>query len=236
MDAMILAAGLGTRLRPLTYEVPKALVDVGGEPVLEKVARRVVAAGAERIVINVSPHADMIRAYIEERDGWGRDVRVSEEPDGPLETGGGLLKAASLFRGDRPILIHNADILTDVDLTALYGAHDDGALATLATRAAESDRYLMFDEAGLLGFAYEGEEKAAREAEGDVRRRDYLGVAVVAPRLLRLFEESGKFSIFTPLMRLIREGERVTEFEADGARWADIGTHEQLEEAREAWT
>lgn len=236
MDAMILAAGLGTRLRPLTYDVPKALVDIGGEPVLEKVARRVVDAGAERIVVNVSPHADMIRDYIEERDGWGRDVRVSEEPDGPLETGGGLLKAAPLFRGDRPILIHNADILTDVDLAALYAAHRDGALATLATREAESDRYLIFDREGLVGFAYEGKETRARASRGEERRRDYLGVAVVAPRLLDLFEETGKFSIFTPYMRLVRSGERVAEFPADGSRWTDIGTHEQLEEARQEWT
>lgn len=235
MDAMILAAGLGTRLRPLTYEVPKALVEVGGEPVLEKVARRVVRAGADRIVVNVSPHADQIRSYIEARGGWGRDVRVSEEPDGPLETGGGLLKAAPLFRGDRPILIHNADILTDVDLEALYRAHGDGALATLATTAASSDRYLLFDDHGLVGFAYGGEETRARTPRGEERRRDFLGVSVVAPRLLALMEETGKFSIFTPLMRLVKEGERVAEFAADGARWTDIGTHEQLENAREEW-
>lgn len=235
---MILAAGLGTRLRPLTYQTPKALVEVGDEPVLEKVARRVVEAGADRIVVNVSPHADQIRAYIERRDGWGREVHVSEEPDGPLETGGGLLKAAPLFRRDRPILIHNADILTDVDLESLYRTHErqgDSVLATLATRAAESDRYLIFDEEGMVGFAYGGKENRARESHGEERHRDYLGVSVIEPRLLDLFEETGKFSIFTPLMRLIRSGERVTEYAADQARWSDIGTHEQLEEARQLW-
>lgn len=234
MDAMILAAGLGTRLRPLTYEVPKALVEVG-EPVLDRVARRVVAAGADRVVVNVSPHADAIRRHIEERGGWGVDVRISEEPDGPLETGGGLLKAAPLFRGDRPILIHNADILTDLDLEALYAAHRDGALATLAVRPAETDRYLLYDEDGLLGYAYGGEEHRAREVRGVERRVDYTGVQVVSPRLLDLFVESGKFSIFTSYMRLVREGERVDAFDAEGARWADIGTHEQLEAAREEW-
>ena len=233
---MILAAGLGTRLRPLTYETPKALVEIGGEPILEKVARRVVDAGADRVIVNVSPHSDMIREYISSRDGWGVDVHVSEEPDGPLETGGGLLHARELFRRDRPILVHNADILTDVDLGELYEAHDDAALATLATRAADSERYLLFDDEGLVGFAYGGEEKRAREARGEESRRDYLGVAVVSPRLLDRFEEEGKFSIFTPYMRLIRAGERVHEYPADGARWSDIGTHEQLAEAREVWT
>ena len=232
---MILAAGLGTRLRPLTYEVPKALVEVGGEPVLDRVARRVVAAGADRLVVNVSPHADRIRAHIEEQEGWGVEVLVSEEPDGPLETGGGLRKAADLFRRDRPILIHNADILTDLDLDALYAAHAEDRLATMAVREADSDRYLVFDEEGLVGYAYGGEEHRAREPEGRERRRDYLGVQVVSPRLLDRMEEEGKFSIFTPFMRLIGGGERVAAFEADGVRWSDIGTHEQLEEARRDW-
>lgn len=235
MDAMILAAGLGTRLRPLTYETPKALIDVGGEPVLEKVARRVVEAGADRVVINVSPHADRIRAYIDERGGWGVDIRVSEEPDGPLETGGGLLQAAPNFRGDRPILIHNADILTDLDLRALYDAHDPGDLATLAVRPAETDRYLLFDDNGLLGFAYDGSERRAREPAGKERRLDFTGVSVVSPALPGRMEETGKFSIFTPLMRLVAEGERVASHDAAGARWYDIGTHEELARARREW-
>jgi NDP-sugar pyrophosphorylase family protein len=232
---MILAAGLGTRLRPLTYEVPKALVEVGEEPVLDHVARRVVAAGADRIVVNVSPHADRIREHIDRRDGWGVDVVVSEEPDGPLETGGGLRKAAHLFRGDRPILIHNADILTDLDLEDLYSAHRDDVLATMAVREAASDRYLIFDEVGLSGYAYGGTEHRARPAAGEDRRRDYLGVQVVSARLLDQLEEDGKFSIFTPYMRLIAEGERIAAFDADGVRWSDIGTHEQLEEAQVEW-
>ena len=236
MDAMILAAGLGTRLRPLTYEVPKALVEVGGEPILDRVARRVVEAGADRIVINVSPHADRIRAHVDERNGWGAEVSISEEPDGPLETGGGLLHAASLFRGDRPILIHNADILTDLDLAALYRVHSPEDLATMAVREADSDRYLLFDDAGLLGYAYGGEEHRARDPEGEEQRRDYLGVQVVSPRLLALMEEEGAFSIFTPYMRLIGTGERVVAWPADGARWADIGTHQQLAEARATWS
>ena len=235
MDAFILAAGLGTRLRPLTYRVPKALVEVGDEPVLDKVARRVVDAGADRIIVNVSPHADRIREHIRGRDGWGVEVEISEEPDGPLETGGGLRKAADLFRRDRPILIHNADILTDVDLRALYDAHDDRALATMAVRPADSDRYLLFDDDGLIGYAYGGEEHRARESVGGERKLDYLGVQVVSPRLLDLMEEEGKFSIFTPYMRLLRAGERIAAFDAPDARWSDIGTHEQLEQARAEW-
>jgi NDP-sugar pyrophosphorylase family protein len=233
---MILAAGLGTRLRPLTFETPKALIEVNGVPVLEHVARRVVEAGADRIVVNVSPHADRIRAYIRERGGWGVEVLVSEEPDGPLETGGGLLKAAPLFRPDRPVLVHNADVLSDLDLPALLEAHDEEALATLAVRPAASGRYLLFDDGGLLGFAYAGEERRAREPRGATRRLDFLGVQVISPRLFGLFEESGKFSIFTPYMRLVGVGERVAPHEAQDVRWSDVGTHAELEAARrESW-
>jgi NDP-sugar pyrophosphorylase family protein len=232
---MILAAGLGTRLRPLTYETPKALVQVGGVPVLDRVAERVIAQGADRIVVNVSPHAEQIRRHIEERGGWGVEVLVSEEPDGPLETGGGLLAAASLFRRTGPILVHNADILTDLDLAALLRAHDNGALATLAVRGAESERYLLFDDDGLVGFAHGGEERRAREPRGTERRLDFLGVQVVSPGLLDRFEESGKFSIFTPYMRLVRAGERIAAHDVGAVRWTDIGTHEELDRAQDEW-
>jgi MurNAc alpha-1-phosphate uridylyltransferase len=236
LDAMILAAGLGTRLRPLTYEKPKALIEVGGVPMLERVAKRLLAAGADRIVINVSALADQIVAFLEDRGYWGTDVRISPEPDGPLDTGGGLLQAAHLFRRDRPILIHNADILTDLDLAALYGDHDDANLATLAVRSARTDRYLLFDAGGMTGFAYGGAEHRARDVEGSERKGDFLGVQVVSPRLLDRLEERGKFSIFTSYMRLIREGERMQPWEAAGARWMDIGSHEQLAAARDLWT
>jgi NDP-sugar pyrophosphorylase family protein len=232
---MILAAGLGTRLRPLTYRTPKALVEVAGVPVLDRVVGRVLELGVDRLVVNVSPHADRIRRHIEERNGWGVEVLVSEEPDGPLETGGGILKAAHLFRRNGPILVHNADILTDLDLAGLVRGHDDGALATLAVRPAESDRYLLFDDVGLVGFAYDGEQRRARDAAGAERRYDFLGVQVLSPRLLDLFEETGKFSIFTPYMRLTRAGERIRPHDAGAVRWTDIGTHEELARAQTEW-
>lgn len=234
---MILAAGLGTRLRPLTFETPKALVQVGGVPVLDRVAERVVALGADRIVVNVSPHAHLIREHIEGRGGWGVEVLVSEEPDGPLETGGGLLHAANLFRRDGPILVHNADILSDLDLAAIYDAHAAPDLATLAVRPARGDRYLLFDDHGLLGFAFRGEERRAREPAGPEQRLDFLGVQVISPRLLDLFEERDKFSIFTPYMRLVRAGERVAAYVAgNDIRWTDIGTHEELARAQDEWS
>lgn len=232
---MILAAGLGTRLRPLTYDVPKALVEVSGVPVLDRVVARVIAAGADRIVVNVSPHAELIRRHIERRSGWGVEVFVSEEPDGPLETGGGILAATGMFRRDGPILVHNADILTDLDLGALIRGHGSSALATLACRPAASDRYLLFDDDGLMGFAYRDEVRRVREPRGGERKLDFLGVQVVAPRLLDLFEEVGKFSIFTPYMRLTRAGERIAAHDVGEVRWTDIGTPEELARAQLEW-
>ncbi len=233
---MILAAGLGTRLRPLTLETPKALVEVGGTPLLEHVACRMVEVGVRHLVVNVSPHADKIRAFIEEKDGFGAEVRVSEEPDGPLETGGGLKKAAPLFRTGEPFLMHNADILTEIDLAGLHAAHDPDHLATLAVREVETDRYLLFDEDGLLGYAYGGEEKTVREPRGAVDRWDFCGVQVVSPRLLSLFEEDGKFSIINTYLRLSKAGERIVPWDVGDALWIDVGTAERLAEANAAVT
>lgn len=232
-EAMILAAGLGTRLRPLTYETPKALVKVGDTPLLEHVARRVVEAGVRHLVVNVSPHAEKIRAFIEEKDGFGAEVDVSEEPDGPLETGGGIKKAEPFFHKEDAFLVHNVDVMTDISLDDLWVAHRTARpLATLAVREADTDRYLVFDDAGLAGYAYGGEEHLARSLEGEPRHVDFLGVWVLDPRIFELLTEEGKFSIIGSFMRLIREGERIDAFHADGARWIDVGTHERLEEAR----
>lgn len=236
MEAMILAAGLGTRLRPLTHTTPKALVEVGGVPLLERVAHRLVEAGADRLVVNVSPHAGMIRDFIASRDGFGVDVRVSEEPDGPLDTGGGIKHARALFEADAPFLLHNVDILTDIDLAALHADHDDGRLATLAVRAAVTDRYLLFDDRGLLGYAYGGEERTNREPDGGVVRADFCGVQAISPRIFEAMEAESdpKFSIITTYLRLAAEGERVVPFDVGDALWIDVGTHERLAEAEAA--
>src|SRR5436190_18863381 len=114
---MILAAGLGTRLSPLTDRVPKCLVEVGGVPMLERVARRLVAAGADRLIVNVCPFADEIEAFVRARKGFGVDVRIARESPTPLETGGGLRAAREYFRGDAPIFLHNVDVVTDFSLS-----------------------------------------------------------------------------------------------------------------------
>ena len=245
MDAMILAAGLGTRLRPLTQHTPKPLVEVDGVPMLDRVARRLLDAGADRILVNVSHLSEQVEAYVRAADwrtadGGPVDVRISDEPDGPLETGGGIKKAADFFRRDAPFLVHNADILTDVDLRALWEAQrdaDDGRLATLAVAPASTDRTLLFDGGGLAGYTLDGgEPKRMRDAQGEGRMLDFCGVQACAPALLDVVEAEPeeKFSIMDTYLRQVRDGARIAAFEGTAARpnrFLDVGTLERLERA-----
>ena len=237
MTGMILAAGLGTRLRPLTNTVPKALVEVNGVPLLERVVQRVLAAGAERLVFNVSYLGEKVEDYIRERGGWGVKTAISWEPDGPLETGGGLKKAFldDLFPDGDSVLVHNADILTTIDLAALVRAHEADAeepYATLAVTPAASDRYLAFDEGGLLGYALEAKETHMREPLGEVTRYDFCGVHVVSPKMLEVLaaEDGDKFSVMDNYLRLSKARKYVAAFE-NGHECLDVGTHERLAEA-----
>lgn len=232
---MILAAGLGTRLRPLTDETPKALVTVGGTPMLERVARRLVEAGVDRLMINVHHRADQVEAFVEDRDGFGVDVRISREVDRPLETGGGLLHARPHFRGG-PFLLHNVDVITDVDLAAMVRAHrDSGALATLAVQDRPSARFLRFDDAGLQARVDQrgGSVDTARPVHGKgTRDRAFAGIHVVSPEIFGLMTESGAFSIIEPYLRLAGAGHRFLPYDITGSLWLEVGDPERLERAR----
>lgn len=237
MEAMILAAGLGTRLRPITDRVPKALIEVGGVPVLEHVAARLIEAGADRLVINVHHLGERIREFVDARRGWGVEVRFSEEREVALETGGGVLAAfrSGALSADAPFLLHNSDILTDMPLDTLYERHHERRpIATLAVMERETSRYLLFDEEGLLGRVDEGRgvRIEVRAAVGRVERLAFGGVHVVDDRFPRLVTEEGAFSILDPYLRLVQAGERVEGYRVDSFRWIDIGKPEQLREAQ----
>lgn len=237
---MILAAGLGTRLRPLTDHTPKALIDVGGMPIIQRVARRLIGAGADRLIVNTAHLAQQIEDYVRSMDGFGVDAVFSREDPGPLETGGALLAAEAHFRKDAPFFLHNADILSDIPLEEMYAAHRAAGdpLATVAVLDRPTTRKLLFDDEGLLGRTDEtkGLDLRVREPVGQVRAIPFAGIHVLSPRIFGLMTERGAFSILDPYLRLAGQGERILPFHVDGYRWIDIGKPEQLEEARRTFT
>ncbi|MGH7475640.1 MAG: nucleotidyltransferase family protein [Longimicrobiales bacterium] len=234
-DALLLAAGLGTRLRPLTNRTPKPLLEVGGVAMLERVARRVIAAGADRLIINVHHLPEQIEAFVRSRRGFGVDVRFSYEPGAaPLDTGGALVHAREHLRGDRPILIHNADVISDVSLERLLEDHvASGALVSLVVMRRETSRALLFDGSGLCGYTTRaGERVLARQPQGEPESFGFSGIHAASPTLIDRLTERGTFSIITAYMRLSREGARILPFRADGSHWIDIGSPERLERAQ----
>ncbi|MGH7551093.1 MAG: nucleotidyltransferase family protein [Gemmatimonadota bacterium] len=234
---MILAAGLGTRLRPLTDHTPKALIEIGGVSILERIARRLVAAGADRLIVNAHHHADQIEASAARLSAeLGVDVLVSLEEEEPLETGGGLAHAEPRFRKDGPFLLHNGDIVTDIDLARMVAAHrTSGAFATLAVGHRETTRFLLFDDRGLYGWenSARGTERTSRPISGDSRRLPFAGVHVISPEIFGLITERGIFSIIALYLRLSAAGHTILPHDVTGALWLEIGDPERLARARE---
>ncbi|MCE2504405.1 MAG: nucleotidyltransferase family protein [Chlorobi bacterium] len=235
---MILAAGRGTRLKPLTDSVPKALVKVGEVPMLERVARRLIVAGTSRLIVNIHHLGDQVGQFLRERDFFGVEGFISDEKDELLDTGGGLLKAAPFFRGKGPFFLHNVDVLCNADLQLMYReALRSDALATLAVMSRETTRYLLFDKEGLCGYGNEatGFERLARETKGKTERLGFCGIHVISPEIFGLIEEKGFFSIIPLYMRLVEQGNRILPWHIDTARWIDIGTPEKLQMANRDW-
>jgi NDP-sugar pyrophosphorylase family protein len=235
---MILAAGLGTRLRPVTDTIPKALVDVAGTPVLERVARQLVAAGAERLIINVHHHADQVEAFVDAKRGFGVECVISrEEGAEPLETGGGLLHARPHFRSGEPFLLHNVDVISEINLGGLYAQHvRHRPLVTLAIQNRPTTRPLLFDQAGLFGWAdHRPGRQAAQKVRtplGASREFAFAGVHVIEPSIFDLMTERGRFSIIPVYMRLAEAGRRILPHDVGDALWLEIGSLERLEAAR----
>lgn len=224
MKAMVFAAGLGTRLRPLTDELPKALVDVNGVPMLELVLRRLAAAGVTEFAVNTHPFHEKIEAFLRKFNS-GFKIELSREEAFPLETGGGLKKAAAFFNDGKPFFAYNADVYSEMDLPALYSAHlASGALATLAVRDRTSARKLLFDaELNLKG--------RGKEADG-LRPFAFSGIQVISPELFPKMTEEGVFSITGVYLRLAAAGEKIKGFVDGSPFWGDIGDLERLEAVR----
>lgn len=237
MKAMVLAAGLGTRLRPLTDSRPKALVELNGRALLEVTLTRLRDFGVTDVIVNVHHFADMVVDYLAAKQNFRMRIEISREDDLLLDTGGGLKKAAWFFpqdAGDEPFLLHNVDVVSDIDLAQMVEFHrSTHALATLAVQERKSSRQLLFDEEGLLcgrRFEKEGRTELARQAE-PLLPLAFCGIHVISSRLLSMMSEDGAFSIIETYLRVAAGDEKVVAFRADGAHWRDLGTVESLEQA-----
>lgn len=237
MKAMILAAGMGTRLRPLTNDRPKALVEVGGRPMLEIALTRLQAFGIREVIINVHHFADKIIDYLK-INNFGMRIEISRE-DVLLDTGGGLKKAAHFFLegladSDAPFLLHNVDVVSTVDLGRVVQFHvQKKALATLVVQDRETSRYLLFDEElRLCGRRSRDDprDEAVRSVR-HVRPFAFSGIHVISPGLLQRMTEEGVFSIITTYLRLAAAGERILAFRADEYYWRDLGKPNDLVQA-----
>jgi NDP-sugar pyrophosphorylase family protein len=238
MKAMILAAGLGTRLRPLTDNKPKALVELGGRTLLEITLERLRSFGVSEVIVNVHHFADLVVEYLRANANFGLRVEVSRE-DLLLDTGGGLKRAAWFFlegQSDEPFLLHNVDIVSAINLEEMAEAHkNSAALATLAVQERSSSRQLLFDRQGRLCGRRAGREAAdeiARSAENP-EPLAFAGIHVISPRLLKKMTEDGVFSIIGTYLRLAREGEAIRAFRADQYYWRDLGKPEDLRQAEQ---
>jgi len=237
MRAMILAAGLGTRLRPLTDDRPKALVEVAGHTLLEITIRRLQQFGIREVIVNLHHFADMVVEYLKKHDNFGMRIEISRE-DVLLDTGGGLKKAAWFFleagQSDEPFLLHNVDVLSTIDFRRMAEFHQQNqALATLAVQERETSRYLLFDESNQLCGRRAGRDQKPEvvRPSKDTRPLAFSGVHVISPRLLTKMTEDGVFSIITSYLRMAGEGDRILAFRSDEFYWRDLGKPENISQA-----
>ena len=235
MKAMILAAGLGTRLRPATDDRPKALVEVAGRPMADWVIRRLARHGFTDIIINAHHFAEQIEAYATGHDHAGVSLTVSVEEE-ILGTGGGVRKA-SWFFGDEPFLVHNVDVLTDLDLSGLMKAHRaDGhgasdAQVTVAVKSRKSSRHLLLDgEENLCGWRSDitGETRMVRPPRGEVSSVPFMGVYAMSPGALERMPQAGPFSIIDFFLDLAGKGKPIRAYRTEEAKWADLGSVDRI--------
>jgi len=241
MKAMVLAAGLGTRLRPLTNDRPKALVEVCGRTLLEITLTRLRDFGIHDVIINVHHYADMVMDRVKAAGNFGMHIEFSRE-DVLLDTGGGLKKAAWFLSGDfsttkdEPFILHNVDVISNIDLQRMVEVHKKNkALATLAVQERKTSRYLLFnDHLQLCGRRLVKEDKTeiVRPSQS-MSELAFAGIHVISPRIFPLLTEEGIFSIVPAYLRLAAQGEKIQASRADEYYWRDLGKPENIQQAEQ---
>lgn len=239
MNALIFAAGLGTRLGTFTENTPKALVEVCGKPMLEHQLLHLKSAGADVVVINVHHYADKIVEFIRRNNSFGMDIRISDESDLLLDTGGGLRKALPLFGNDKPVLLHNADIFSSLDLAELYRRHQNsGDDVTMVVADRDTTRKLCFDECGNLKGWRNSADGKVRSAFEDFNFTDckpfaFQGIHVVSQRVMEYLEkvDEKKFGITGFYIDYANRLKISAVEDHNPSDWVDAGKPEMLEKA-----
>ena len=243
-QAMILAAGLGTRLKPLTDTMPKALVPVGGKPLLDLNIRKLQAQGYDRFVVNIHHFAQQIVDYVAQQD-YAPLVRFSDETEALLETGGGLKKAAPLFVDDEPVLIHNVDILDNVDYDWFSRQHQADEDAVLLVSRRKTKRYLLFDnamrlmgwknvETGEVKSPYEYIRRTGLSQHGEpLNMFAFSGIHSFSPRLFPLMDRfPDRFSIIDFYLSVCHRS-HIVGLVKDDLKVLDVGKLDSLHEAEQ---
>ena len=232
MKAMILAAGLGTRLKPFTDKHPKALAPVNGKPLLQRNIEYLLSYGIKEIAVNVHHFAAQIIDALQQNNNWGSEIFISDETDEVLETGGGLKKAAPFFKDEsEPFILMNADILTDLDLHRMAAAQKEtDSLATLAVTGRATSRYLLFDEENML-CGWENEKTGEQKGKAG-NKKAFSGIHIISPRIFPLIQEEGKFSMIDLYLRLCND-HCISAFDHSESKFIDVGKPESIEKAEQ---
>lgn len=237
MKAMILAAGFGTRLRPLTNEIPKALVKIAGKPMLERTIHRLQAAGVTDIIINTHHCADQVHHFLQNAPFPGLTIAISQE-EKILDTGGGLKKAQFFFTDDRPFILHNVDVVSTFDLNAMYEFHlKDQPLVTIAVQKRQTRRPLLMDRQNRLCGRVGADDNNTRlpfPGFPPYQSVAFNGVHVIDPKIFELMQETGVFAIFDVYLRLVVAGHRIHCYDIGDNFWLDLGKPEALTRLDEA--
>ncbi|MFK8005161.1 MAG: nucleotidyltransferase family protein [Saprospiraceae bacterium] len=236
MKALIFAAGLGTRLRPLTDDRPKALVEINGMTLLEIVIRRLKKAGVTDMIVNVHHHAQMIIDFLQSKNNFDINISISDEREELLDTGGGLLKMADFFSDGKPFFVHNVDILSNIDLKKMYNKHiKSKAVATLSTRHRATSRYLLFNKKNeLYGWMNikTGKMILCKKKKGKLNLRAFSGIHVISPELFDAMpEDKNAFSIIDVYLAAAAY-QKIVGYPHEEDVWMDVGKIENLEEAK----
>ena len=234
MESFILAAGLGTRLRPLTDHRPKALVEIEGKPLLQIAIERMVQLGVSRIVVNIHHYGEQIIGFINSRK-WECEIVISDERKLLLDTGGGLQQAATLFTGEEPIIVHNVDIVSRIDLEEMVQRHLQGDnLATLAVSQRETSRYLLWDAEGqLVGWNNRScnEYRWVSEPVSEYIPLAFSGISIINPKLLSLLPPASKPYPIIPEYLNMAQRYRIGKYQHCPSDWLDVGKPDTLSRA-----